>query len=189
MKADGEGGGGPGEVTAGQQVADLHLCGPVHGQLVQGHRHFIFLAPVEADGGSARDRHRCRVFSQPCLFPGGPGGMAGSPRGCASILFLGRQKENVPRPVEEKKRFGRTGGTPVREYGGRANRPVRRRKPRRPCVLPRCLKDRIPAFDGGGVAVGSDLNGRISIPARSASLRAGWFLAKSWRKAPEAGFL
>ena len=111
-------------------------------------------------------------FRSPVCFPAGREGWRG-PRGDAPpILFLGRQKENAPRPVEEKKRFGRTGETPVREYGGRANRPVRRRKPRRPCVLPRCLKDRIPAFDGGGVAVGSDLNGRISIPARSEAERA-----------------
>ena len=64
------------------------------------------------------------------------------------ILFLVRQKENAPRPVEEKKRLDEQAERLFVNTGGRANRSAPDRRPRRPCALPWRLKGCGPASDG-----------------------------------------
>ena len=108
-------------------------------------------------------------------FPGGPGRLRG-PRGDPPpILFLTAPKRERAAVGPREKAPGaetRAAGASSGKYGSRANRPGGWRRPRRPCAVPRPVKNCVPAFDGGVVGWGGDLNGRISTPARSASLRA-----------------
>ena len=65
------------------------------------------------------------------------------------------------------------------KYDGRANRTGRSRQPRRPCAGSGSAKNCAPALDGAAGRRGGTLNRRISIPARSASLRAAGAVAEA----------
>ena len=105
------------------------------------------------------------------------GRAAGSPRGCAPILFLAAPKREPSRgaslapsgqftfcaaPGGREKAPGVetcTAGATFGKYGSRANRPGRDPWPRRPCAVPRRLKSPVPAsrlWWVEGVVVGFD---------------------------------
>ena len=111
--------------------------------------------------------------------PAGREGTAGSPQEIRPPFSFVLTKENAPRPVEEKTagRQNAPFGAYLPKYDGRANRSGGRRQPRRPCDGSGSAKNCAPAFDGAAEGRGGKLNRRISIPARSALLRAAGAVA------------